>query len=226
MADEPKQRTDYSQVRVIGDSDAAKTAKIVRELEQKITRCKREYDLWFYGTNPQPPHQLRSELDRHVRLLWAKLPKRTADAFKIGVILQKYQSLVDLWDKSTRKMEEGGTVAWMAQHKRNPLHELQEANERRQEEAGRVKKKTADRSNYVASVKGAGDEEELRKVFNSFVAAKRKVGQEISDGAFEGFKAKLGQQSQQLISSGKAKSVAYRIEIADGKVAIKAKAED
>jgi len=214
-----------SELRTIGDSDSAKTAKVVRDLEGKIRKCKREYDLWFYGTNPQPPHQLRSQLDSHVRLMWAKLPKRTADAFKIGVVLQRYQSLVDLWDKSTRKMEEGGNIAWMAQGKRNPLHELEEANERRQEEAGQAQRKKA-KSNYVARVTGAGDEEELRKVFNSFVAAKRKIGENVSDAAFDGFKAKLGQQSQKIISSGKASAVAYRIEIQDGKVAIKAKAEN
>lgn len=223
MAEEPKKRVDYSQVRVIGDSDAAKTQALVNELEAKIQRCKREYDLWFYGTNPQPPHELRSQLDRHVRLLRNKLPKRTADAFKIGVILQKYQSLVDLWDKSQRKMEEGGPAAWMAQAKRNPLHELQEANERRQEEAAQAQKK---RSNYVARVTGEGDEDELRKVFNSFVAAKRKCGENVSDGAFDSFKAKLGAQSKQIISSGKGKAVAYRVEVQDGKVSIKAKPED
>ena len=223
MAEEPKKRIDYSQVRVIGDSDAAKTQALITELETKIQRCKREYDLWFYGTNPQPPHELRSQLDRHVRLLRNKLPKRTADAFKIGVILQKYQSLVDLWDKSTRKMEEGGGAAWMAATKRNPLHELQEANERRQEEAAQAKKT---RSNYVARVTGAGDEDELRKVFNSFVAAKRKCGENVSDGAFDAFKAKLGAQSKQIIDSGKGKAVAYRVEVQDGKVAIKAKPED
>lgn len=224
MAEEPKKRVDYSQVRVIGDSDAAKTQALVGELETKIQRCKREYDLWFYGTNPQPPHELRSQLDRHVRLLRNKLPKRTADAFKIGVILQKYQSLVDLWDKSTRKMEEGGSAAWMAQAKRNPLHELQEANEKRQEEAQQQRKRN--RSNYVARVTGEGDDDELRKVFNSFVAAKRKCGENVSDGAFDSFKAKIGAQSKQIIDSGKGKSVAYRVEVQDGKVSIKAKPED
>ena len=78
----------------------------------------------------------------------------------------------------------------------------------------------------MARVTGAGDEDELRKVFNSFVAAKRKCGQDVSEGAFEGFKQKLGAQSQQIISSGKGSAVSYRIEVQDGKVAIKAKAEE
>jgi hypothetical protein len=222
MAEEPKKkRVDYTQLRVIGDADAEKTQALADDLERKIQRCKREYDLWFYGTNSKPPHELRSQLDRHVRLLRNKLPKRTADAFKIGVILQKYQSLVELWDKSQRKMEEGGGVPWMAQGHRNPLHELQEANERRQEE-GRQRVKSA----YVARVKGEGDEDEMRKVFNSYVAAKKKVGQDVSGASFDKFRQALGKQTEQIISSGKGKAVAYRIEISDGKVAIKAKPED
>ena len=81
------------------------------------------------------------------------------------------------------------------------------------EEAQQAKKK---RSNYVARVTGEGDEDELRKVFNSFVAAKRKVGENVSENAFDNFKAKLGAQSKQIIDSGKGKAVAYRVEVQDG----------
>ena len=69
------------------------------------------------------------------------------------------------------------------------------------------------------------DVDEMRKVFNSYVAAKKKVGDDTSGADFEKFRTALVKQSRQLIDSGKAQAVAYRIEIQDGKVAIKAKGE-
>lgn len=223
MAEEgkPKGRIDYSQVRVIGDSDSEKVAQQIRDLERLIQQTKREYDLWFYGTNPKPPYELRNKLDNHVRLLRHKLPKRTADSFKIGVVLQKYQTLVELWDKSQRKMEEGGAAAWMAAGRASPLDELQEANERRQEES-----KQKVKSAYVAKITSPdSDVDEMRKVFNSYLAAKKRCGQDAGGTDFEKFRQALGKQTKAIIDSGKGKAVSYRIEIQEGKVAIKARPE-
>ena len=43
MADPPKKRVDYSQVRVIGDSDAAKTEALARELVNTASPEDEEY---------------------------------------------------------------------------------------------------------------------------------------------------------------------------------------
>lgn len=216
-----KARVDYSQVRVIGDEDAAKTDRQIAELVDLLRMVRREYDLWFNGTHVKPPYELRNKLDSHVRLLRNKLPKRVADQFRIGTVLQQYQSLAELWDKSTRKQEEGGVAPWMAVMRQNPLELLQQANEERQE-----KERAPQRSAYLARITSPdGDEDEMRKVFNSYVAAKTKVGDDMSSADFDKFRQVLSKQTRQIIDSGKANAVSYRIEINDGKVAIKAKGE-
>ena len=216
-----KKRLDYTQLRVLTDADAEKTEQLCNELEDLMRRVKREYELWFYGTHPKPPHEMRNKLDTHVRLLRHKLPKRTADQFKIGTILFHYQTLVELWDKSVRKQEEAGTAPWMAVNRQNPLDALQDANEQRAEEAAKPVK-----SSYLARITSPeGSEDEMRKVFNSYVAAKKKVGEDVGGADFDKFSQALTKQAKGLIDSGKAKAVAYRVEIQDGKVSIKAKAE-
>ena len=217
----PKRRVDYTQTRTLGDPDQERTDRMIAELQELMRQVKREYDLWFSGTNAKPPYEQRNKLDTHVRLLRNRLPRRVSDQFRIGTVLQLYQSYAELWDKSSRKQEEGGVAPWMQHSRRNPLDLLQEENEKRQEEA-REKQKTP----YLARITSPEqDVDEMRKVFNSYVAAKKKVGDDTSGADFEKFRTALVKQSRQLIDSGKAQAVAYRIEIQDGKVAIKAKGE-
>jgi hypothetical protein len=220
-AEPPKTRVDYSQVRVIGDPEKERTDRLIVELQELIRQTRREYDLWFNGTVQKPPHELRNKLDMHVRLLRFKLPKRVADQFRLGTVLQQYQTFAEHWDKSARKQEEGGVAPWMAQSRKNPLDALREENEKRQEEAAKPVK-----SAYLARITSPdGDEDEMRKVFNSYVAAKKKVGDEVANADFDKFRAVLAKQTRAIIDSGKATAVNYRIEIQDGKVAIKAKGE-
>lgn len=216
-----KAKIDYTQLRVLTDEDAERTERLVGELQDLIRAVRREYDLWFAGTTKKPPHELRNKLDTHVRLLRAKLPKRTADQFKLATVLQQYQTFAEHWDKSQRKAEEGGLAPWMSISHKNPLEELRAANEQRQEEAARPVA-----SSYIGRVAAPDqDVDEIRKVFNSFAAAKRKLGEAVPDADFDKFRAVIARQTKTLIDSGKAKAVAYRVEVQDGKVSIKAKAE-
>ncbi len=217
----PKKRVNYSQLRVIQDVEAEKTERMTAELQELIRQVRREYDFWFNGVSPKPPFELRNKLDSHVRLLRNRLPKRTADQFKIAVVLQQYQSLAELWDKSSRNSETGKLTPWMAQSRRTLLDEIERANEQRQEEA-----KKPERSTYLARItKPEEDVDEMRKVFNSYVAAKGKVGEDTSGADFDKFRAALVKQTKAIIDSGKASAVSYRVEIQDGKVAIKAKGD-
>lgn len=220
-ADAPKKRINYSELRVVVDEEAERTERLIAELLEMMRQVRREYELWFNGVNPKPPFEQRNRLDTHVRLLRMKLPKRTADQFKIGTVLQQYQTMAEFWDKSARKQEEGGLAPWMAQSRRSLLDEITRANEDRQEQA-----KKPERSTYLARItKPDEDVDEMRKVFNSYVAARKKVGDDVSTADFEKFRGALVKQTRALIDSGKATAVSYRVEIADGKVAIKAKGE-
>lgn len=218
-----KAPVDYTKVRVLQDEEAEKFERLLVDLQVRIRRVKREYELWFYGTADRPPYESRNELDNHVRRIRNKTPKGAVNQFKLGNILSMYQQLVELWDKTQRKMEEGGRAVWMAAAHRSPLEELQDANERRQEEARQAARKA--KSAYVARIQSPdGDDAEFRKVFNSYCAARKKVG-ESGEASYEKFKASLAKQTRGLIGSGKATAVAYRVEVKEGKVSIKAKAE-
>lgn len=230
QAAQPEQKkkvVNYSELRVLTDEESEKTERLMRELGDMIRVVRREYDLWFAGTNSKPPYELRNKLDTHVRLMRAKLPKRTADQFKLATVLQQYQTFAEHWDKSQRKQEEGGLAPWLAASHRQHgvgatlLDQIREQNEQRAEEVVKPVK-----SNYVGRVASPDqDVDEIRKVFNSYAAAKRKVGEQVNDQDFDKFKSAIVKQSRQIIDSGKAAAVSYRIEIQDGKVAIKAKAE-
>lgn len=215
----------YNEVRVVTNKDTEQFEKLLNQLQDKIRKTKRQYELWFYGTEDTPPHEMRVELDRFVRLTRVKQPKRTADQFRMAQVLSQYQTLADLWDKTQRKMEEGGKAPWMAKMRRSPLDELREANEKRQEEAREASRRSKRKQgSYVAKIGADGSDDDFRKVFNSYVAARKKTG-DAAAADYEKFKAKLAKQTKSLIDSGKARAVSYRVEVQDGKVAIKAKAE-
>ena len=81
---------------------------------------------------------------------------------------------------------------------------------------------------YLPPLQGdrAGGELNVTDLTGGFKLRRTAPANYKGGASFDKFRQVISNQTKQVISSGKAKAVSYRIEIQDGKVAIKAKAEN
>ena len=85
-------------------------ADIVR-LESGIRQLKIQYDMFFAGSIPKQPHELRLEIERLIKR-YANAPIRKYSArFHFNSLVSRFNSLSELWSKTLRTLEEGDRPA-------------------------------------------------------------------------------------------------------------------
>jgi len=222
MADQP---IDYSKSRVLTSSQEQREDQQIKDFEAAIAKIKNEYYLYFVGTNPKPPYLERNKLDALVRKTQMNLPKRTAQRFKMQQVLIKYQNMAEHWDRSLRGLEAGEKMPWVPLS-RKLVKQHDEALENPQAAAPKPAAARANGSQasaYLAALRDpAAQEDDVRKIFNSYVAAKSKLGGDAGL-SFEKFQQVISKQTSSILAKG-ASAVQFRIEISDEKVSLKAKA--
>lgn len=223
MADPP---IDYSKARVLSSSQEQQEEQQIKDFEAAIARLKNEYYLYFIGTNPKPPYKERNQLDNKVRQIQQNLPKRTAQRFKMQQVLIRYQHQAEHWDRSLRGLEQGEKLPWVPLSRK--LHRDLHLDEKDRhaapaQPAAAAPANGSQASSYLAALSNPQEQvEDVRKIFNSYVAAKSKLGGDASL-TFEKFQQVIAKQTGAILAKG-AKAVQFRVEIADDKVSLKAKA--
>lgn len=215
-----KAPVDYRKGRSLESQDQVRYDEAIQDFHEAIDKVKLAYHLYFIGTNPKPPREERLKLDRLARQAQQNMPTRTMERFKMQSALIRYTHFCELWDKSIRKLEDGERVPWI------PISHQQE------EEAGTEKSKAGqppakpgpgESSAALARLTRPLEEaEEVRKIYTSYMAARKKCGEE-AEVPFEKFQAAIAKQTEVLLLKAQAAAIQYRVEIQDNKVSIKAK---
>ena len=76
-------------------------------LESGIRQLKIQYDMFFAGSVPKQPLELRSELEKIIRRHSATPIRRYAARFHFNALVSRFNSLSELWAKTLRALEEG-----------------------------------------------------------------------------------------------------------------------
>jgi len=229
MAEEEKKpRVDYSRLRIQKTQDQVNAEELLERLDKELDRVKLQYQLYFIGTISKPPYDDRVKLDRLARFCRQNIPTRTQERFRMHNLLTKVANYTELWDKTVKNIEEGKTIAWVPITLR-----AEEAEEEATAASGNGKPagpKPAstngkESSGYLAVLKNPLDpteQPEVLKVFNSYVAARTKVDATTKQLSFEVFQQALAKQVQAILLKD-ATAVQFRIEIAEGRVSLKAR---
>jgi hypothetical protein len=133
-------------------------------------------------------------------------------------LLSKVGSFQEFWDKTIRKVEEGERLSYV------PISMREVVQEEAPEEAAPTNGRQS--SPYLAKLTDPLDEtetDEVRKVYNSYLAAKEKIAGGPASLPFEKFQAAIAKQVEGILMKGGATAVAFRVEITDEKVALKAR---
>ncbi len=80
-------------------------------LESGIRQLKIQYDMFFAGSVPRQPLELRSELERIIRRHSSTPIRRYASRFHFNALVSRFNSLSELWAKTLRGLEEGDRPA-------------------------------------------------------------------------------------------------------------------
>jgi hypothetical protein len=138
--------------------------------------------------------------------------------FRYNSIAQRYAVFSDLWRQKLKIKEEGYRRPQDAILSIQGLRPVQE--ETKNEQAAQPKGFSMQCSDVEQ------EPENVKKLFQAFVAAKKSAGEKVTDTAsLDSFRSFVKQKTQQIRKDYGCQSVEYTVEVQDGQVRLKAKAK-
>lgn len=174
------------------------------KLDDNIRRLKIEYEAYFNGGTPRPPHDLAFRVEHVIK----KYSGGTAEMnfgqrFKFNQLVQRYAVHADLWRKRLKAKEEGLTRFGTAQ-RRGAVGSAEPA------------------AVQVAWVNPDEDKESVQALFEALVTAMERTGHDHSHldaGQFAEFIRHKTRQAQERLGC---KRVQFSVSVEEGHVRLKA----
>lgn len=174
----------------------------IARLEKGIRQLKIQYDMFFAGSIPKEPIELRYELDKIVRRLTQVPIRKLAPRFHFNALVSRLNSQSELWAKKVRTMEEGDRPA--------PA----------------IAERAGGGENIVSrcTVQDPAKERDvLRLLHGKLLEARKKAGDGAGKLSFENFVRTVSAQAERLREKAGCDKVELRVIIADRKVLVKAR---
>jgi hypothetical protein len=176
-------------------------ADIVR-LEAAIRQLKIQYDMFFAGSLPKQPHELRAEVERVIKR-YANAPiKRYASRFHFNSLVSRFNSLSELWSKTLRSLEEGERPAPAVADRAGA--------------GGQVI------ARYTMGDPG-GERGSLKLLHQRLLEARKNSGEAAGKLSFESFVKSVSAQAVKLREKTGCDKVELRVIVQDRKVTVKAR---
>jgi hypothetical protein len=218
----PRQR----QILILSYSEENRALTIDEELtllDSNLRRLKIEYEIFFSNPTKRPP----TDLEWKVLSLLRKFSDGSRISFqqryRYNEMAQRYAIYSDLWRKKSRIREEG------YRRPQDALLSVQGVREEEHQAAHPiygVHHAAADPNAAfaVACSDPAAERENVEKLYEALVEAKKKAGETVS-GSFDSFSSFVSKKTKQIRKESGCHSVEYTVETQDGQVRLKAKAK-
>lgn len=175
------------------------------KLDDNIRRLKIEYEAFFNGGMPRPPHETLFRVETTIKKYNDASKLNFGQRFRFNQLVQRYAIHSDLWRKRMREKEEGrGRFA-----KRVELVE-----------------KSDDGIVRVVCSNPAEEKEKVDQLLKAVVDAKRKAGESIESIDPAGFAKFVAEKTRQIRESLGCDEVQFSVSVEDGKVKLKAAKPD
>jgi hypothetical protein len=218
--------------------DKDELAEAVQALEEELEALKARYEQYFLGIERREPVRWREELKRNVARVKGAFTRNAGLRFRIQTLHARYISYERLWLRSAREREEGTYKRDLFKARlrtRGGEGRAGEADERAPKEAitpaptpapGAAEKSTSApgapaRPAQTPESGGVG-EAQLRKLYEAYVAAKKRCNEDVSRLTYEAVARSVAKQVPELMTRFKAKSVDFKVEVKDGRAVLKA----
>jgi hypothetical protein len=173
----------------------------IARLEKGIRQLKIQYDMFFAGSIPKQPHELRAEVERIIKR-YANTPiKRYASRFHFNTLVSRFNSHSELWSKTIRSLEEGDRPAPAVADRAGAGEQIFAR----------------------CTVADGGADAGLRLLHQRLLEARKKSGESAGKLSFESFLKSVHSQARKLRDKTGCDKVELRVIVQDRKVTVKAR---
>ncbi|MGB0010073.1 MAG: MXAN_5187 C-terminal domain-containing protein [Candidatus Sulfotelmatobacter sp.] len=195
-------------------------------LETQLRRLKIEYEVYFSNPTKRPPTDIEWKVLSLLRKFSDGGRMNFSQRYRYNEMAQRYAVYSDLWRKKSRIREEGY---------RRPQDALLSVQGVRPEEEHKPAHPVYGLSHAAAASAAATSQpftmheneagrEQLERLYNTLVAAKKKAGESVS-GNLDSFSTFVQKKTEQIRKQYGCKDVEFSVELAEGHVKLKAKAK-
>ena len=198
-------------------------------LDSQLRRLKIEYEIFFSNPQKRPPTDIEWKVLAMLRKFSDGGRMNFSQRYRYNEMAQRYAVYSDLWRKKSRIREEGYrrpqdailSIQGVREEKEHdkPHHPVYGVGHHAADAAAG----TASQPFTLHSV-DQGEREQVERLYNTLVAAKKKAGENVS-GGIDSFTAFVQKKTEQIRKQYKCENVEYSVEITDGGVKLKAKAK-
>jgi hypothetical protein len=201
-------------------------------LDSQLRRLKIEYEIFFSNPTKRPPADVEWKVLSLLRKFSDGGRMNFSQRYRYNEMAQRYALYSDLWRKKSRIREEGyrrpqdallsvqGVRSAEEEHKpqHHPVYGVSHA------AAAAAGAAPAGSQPFTLQSVDQGEREQVERLYNTLVAAKKKAGENVS-GNIDSFTTFVQKKTEQIRKQYKCDSVEYSVELTDGQVKLKAKAK-
>ena len=204
-------------------------------LETQLRRLKIEYEVFFSNPTKRPPTDIEWKVLSLLRKFSDGGRMSFSQRFRYNEMAQRYAIYSDLWRKKSRIREEGyrrpqdallavqGVRPDVEEHKphHNPVYGLSHS---ATAGAGAADGAATSQPFTLHSAVEQPEREQVERLFNTLVAAKKKAGEKVS-GNLDSFSTFVQKKTDEIRKQYGCQDVEFSVEMAGGQVKLKAKAK-
>ncbi len=192
-------------------------------LDSLLRRLKIEYEVYFSNPTKRPPADMEWKVLALLRKHSDGGRMNFSQRFRYNEMAQRYAIYSDLWRKKMRIREEGYRRPQDALLSVQGVREVE--HEQKHHPVYGVSATTGQpRAFSMAFTDATAQGEEVERLYNALVAAKKKSGEAVS-GNLDSFSTFVKKKTDQIRKQYGCPAVEYSVELQDGQVKLKAKAK-
>jgi len=186
------------------------------QLEESIRKLKNKYDQFFAGIQRVPPSQERRNVETSIYEIGKIKMRDNTRRFRYNQLLSRYNQFRELWGRRMREREEGPTDF---RRRAAAMAEPSEPRPVRDSQSDRVTSAPADP--YVKMSAGSNGEQ-IRRLYDEIENENQKLGKPAGI-TLDQLQTMVQKQSDAVRQKYSVDVVAFRVDVVDGKVKLKAK---
>lgn len=193
-------------------------------LDSLLRRLKIEYEVYFNNPTKRPPADMEWKVLALLRKHSDGGRMNFSQRFRYNEMAQRYAIYSDLWRKKNRIREEGYRRPQDALLSVQGVRTAEEEHAPQHHAYGLSGGSAETRSFTVECSDASAEAEQVERLYNALVAAKKKSGESVS-GTLDSFTQFVQNKTTQIRKQYGCHSVEYSVELHDGQVKLKAKAK-
>ena len=205
-------------------------------LDSQLRRLKIEYEIYFSNPTKRPPADIEWKVLSLLRKFSDGGRMNFSQRFRYNEMAQRYAIYSDLWRKKSRIREEGyrrpqdallSIQGVRPEEEHNPQHHAVYGVSHAPGAAaatGAAAHPAATSQHFTLHSVDKSEREQLERLYNTLVAAKKKAGEKVS-GDFDSFTVFVEKKTKEIRKQYHCENVEYSVELAEGHVKLKAKAK-